>query len=55
LTIDKYIVASGAVPPDEAIEYVCRFKNIKSIVFGASSKSHIQHTKDLIDKYSVDA
>lgn len=47
------ILASGAVPPKEAIEYVCGFKNIKSIVFGASSKNHIQQTKELIDHYST--
>jgi hypothetical protein len=47
------ILASGAVPPKEAIEYVCGFKNIKSIVFGASSKNHIQQTKELIEQYSV--
>lgn len=43
------IFASGAVPPAEAVEYVTRFKNIQSIVFGASSKGHIQQTKDLIN------
>jgi phosphoribosylformimino-5-aminoimidazole carboxamide ribonucleotide (ProFAR) isomerase len=47
------ILASGAVPPREAIEYVCGFKTIKSIVFGASSKNHIQQTKELIDQYST--
>ena len=46
------ILASGAVPPKEAIEYVCGFKNIKSIVFGASSRNHIQQTKELINQYS---
>ena len=46
------ILASGAVPPKEAVEYVASNKNIKSIVFGASSKNHIQQTKDLIDQYT---
>ncbi|MCF8070445.1 MAG: hypothetical protein K9L30_17835 [Desulfobacterales bacterium] len=46
------ILASGAVPPKEAVEYVAGNKNIKSIVFGASSKNHIQQTKDLIDQYT---
>lgn len=46
------ILASGAVPPKEAIEYVCSFKNIKSIVFGASSRNHILQTKELIERYS---
>ncbi len=43
------ILASGAVPPKEAVEYVSAQKNIRSIVFGASSKAHIQETKDMID------
>ncbi len=43
------ILASGAVAPKEAIEYVASQKNIRSIVFGASSKAHIKETKDMID------
>ena len=46
------IMASGAVPPHEAVEYVASQKNIRSIVFGASSKAHIQETKDLIEHYA---
>lgn len=46
------ILASGAIPPKEAIEYVCKFPNLKSIVFGASSKAHILQTKELIDEFS---
>jgi len=49
------ILASGAVPPKEAIEYVCRFKNIKSIVFGASSANHIQQTRELINEHDAGA
>lgn len=45
------ILASGAVPPSEAVEYVARQKNIRSIVFGASSKTHIVETKCLIENY----
>jgi len=45
------ILASGAVNPDEAVEYVCQKLKIKSIVFGASSKNHISETKQLIEKY----
>jgi hypothetical protein len=47
------ILASGAINPREAIEYVCRQPNIKSIVFGASSRLHIEETKAMIDNYSV--
>lgn len=45
------ILASGAVSPREAIEYVTQHNHVESIVFGASSKAHIQETKDLICKY----
>ncbi|OMC20923.1 hypothetical protein [Mycobacterium colombiense] len=43
------VLASGAIPPREAIEYVCRQPQIQSIVFGASSRANIQQTKSLID------
>lgn len=46
------IFASGAIPAEEAIQYVCGMTNIKSIVFGASSKSNILQTKQLIEKYT---
>lgn len=43
------ILASGAVKPKEAVEYVCGRLGIQSVVFGASSRQHIQETKRLID------
>jgi len=43
------IFGSGSVKPKEAVEYVCRQPNIKSIVFGASSREHIEETKQLIE------
>jgi hypothetical protein len=45
------IMASGAVSPEEAIRYVTSFKQIRSVIFGASSKAHICQTKELIEKY----
>src|SRR6266436_2225861 len=45
------VLASGAIDPREAIEYVRSQKKIESIVFGASSKSNILNTKRLIDEY----
>ncbi|MBW2605691.1 MAG: hypothetical protein JRE28_15520 [Deltaproteobacteria bacterium] len=45
------ILASGAVKPEEAVEYVCRQPAIQSVVFGASSKKHIVETKNLIERY----
>lgn len=47
------VLASGAIEPREAIEYVCSQKKIEAIVFGASSKRNILNTKRLIDEYSV--
>jgi hypothetical protein len=43
------VLASGAIKPREAIEYVCRQRKIQSIVFGASSKHHIKQIKQHID------
>ena len=38
------VFASGAIAPEEAIEWICQQPNIESIVFGASSRSqHSQH------------
>jgi hypothetical protein len=45
------ILASGAVRPKDAVEYVTRQSGIQSIVFGASSQQHIRQTKELIDRY----
>lgn len=47
------IFASGAIPPGEAVKYVCNLKGVQSIVFGASTKSNIAQTKELIDKYAL--
>jgi hypothetical protein len=47
------VLASGAIRPREAIEYVCRQKRIQSIVFGASSKTNIHETKQLIEQYTA--
>ena len=44
------VFASGALPPREALEYVCNFPQIESIVFGASSRRNIAQTKQLIDE-----
>jgi hypothetical protein len=46
------ILASGAIPPREAIQYVCRQRKIESIVFGASSRANIHETKSLIEELS---
>lgn len=46
------VLASGAISPREAIDYVCQQKNIESIVFGASGRANIKQTKSLIDELS---
>lgn len=46
------VLASGAIAPREAIEYVCKQPQIESIVFGASGRGNIRQTKQLIDEYS---
>ena len=46
------ILASGAIPAREAVEYVSRQPNIQAIVFGASSPANIRHTKSMIDELS---
>ena len=42
-------LAAGAIPPEEAMEYVCRQEGICSILFGASTKAHILQTKFFIE------
>lgn len=42
------VLASGAIEPREAIAYVCRLPNIQSVVFGASSRTHIEEIQRLI-------
>jgi len=46
------VLASGAISPREAIDYVCSQPRIESIVFGASSRGNIRQTKALIDELS---
>ncbi len=47
-SIAMAIFASGAVPPKEAIEYICNLPNIRTIIFGASSREHIVDTMNMI-------
>jgi hypothetical protein len=49
--IAMQVLAAGALRPKEAIEYLGKFPKIESVLFGASSKSHIQETKELIEHY----
>jgi hypothetical protein len=45
------VFASGAIPPREAIEWVCAQDGIESIVFGASSRTNIRSTRQLVEEY----
>ncbi len=49
--IAMQVLAAGAVPPKEALEYVCSLPNIESILFGASSRGNIHETASLIQKF----
>lgn len=49
------ILASGAIPPREAIKYVAELGNVRSIVFGASSRGNIESTCRIIREYWPDA
>jgi hypothetical protein len=51
-TIAMSVFASGAVPAEEALTYVCQQPGIESIVFGASSRAHIAQTRDLVERLS---
>ena len=49
--IAMQVLAAGALRPKEAVEYLGRFPKIESVLFGASSKIHIQETRELIETY----
>jgi hypothetical protein len=51
--IAMQVLAAGALRPKEAVEYLSRFPKIESVLFGASSKSHIQETKEIIESYML--
>lgn len=44
------VFASGAIPPREAIEWICNQPNVASIVFGASGRGNIKSARDLVDE-----
>jgi len=49
--IAMQVLAAGALRPAEAIQYLSDFPQIESVLFGASSLSHIRETKELIEKH----
>jgi hypothetical protein len=44
------VFASGAIPPREALSWVCQQPGIESIVFGASSRRSVASTKSIVDE-----
>ena len=47
------VLASGAIPPAEALEWVCERTKIESIVFGASSDANISSTVNFITGFDA--
>ena len=45
------VFASGAIPADEAVQWISEQPNIEAVVFGASSHRNIRNTRELVDKY----
>ncbi len=48
------VLGGGAIPVIEALEYVCSFPQIESILFGASSKVNIEDTVNTIKRFDLD-
>jgi len=42
-------MASGALNPKEAAEYISSFEGVNSILFGASTPNHIKETKEILE------
>ncbi len=51
--IAMQVLGGGAIPPKEAIEYVCSLPNVESILFGASSKRNIENTISHIQNFDA--
>ena len=47
------VLAGGAIPSKEALDYVCGLPNIESILFGASTKAHIEDTVAQINYFDA--
>jgi hypothetical protein len=50
VNIAMSILASGAIKPKEAVEYIASLSGVDSVLFGASSPAHIKETKELLDR-----
>lgn len=45
------VLASGAIAPREALEWISQHETIQSVVFGASSRAHIESTVSLAEEF----
>ena len=45
------ILASGAIKPQEAVDYIASLnEGVDAVLFGASSREHIRSTKEMLEK-----
>lgn len=49
--IAMQVLGGGAIPANEALEYVSNLPNVESILFGASSKQNIENTVETINHH----
>jgi hypothetical protein len=42
-------LASGAIRPKEAVDYIGSIDGVDAVLFGASSPAHIKDTKELLE------
>ncbi|MEO6682732.1 MAG: hypothetical protein ABIN48_07875 [Ginsengibacter sp.] len=49
--IAMQVLGGGAINPKEAFNYVCKLPNVVSILFGASSKGHIEQSVEYIKQF----
>lgn len=45
------VYASGAIPPEEALDWACDLPNLEAIVFGASSRGNIRNTREIVERH----
>ena len=45
------VLASGAIRPEEAFEWVCGLPKLQAVVFGASTRGNICHSRQLAERY----
>ena len=46
------VLAAGAVSPNKAFEYITKFPEVKSLVIGASTVSHLENIKETFSSFT---